>query len=215
MMKPLFNLIRDKDEYPFDEFLTTAKQLAKDWAEEKLKDSKTVFVDLETTGLLKEGEDLPGIVQLSVVSYRGLALFDTLLNPSQVIPYSSEQIHGISNRDVEECPSLVEVAPLLKKLLEGKNLVAFNASFDVEVLTRNLDKIGYHINYEPECAMLYYSAFNGEWSFKKEGFKWQSLPKLAQGNAHNAVVDCLSTYELLKVMAGNKKDDEELISLEF
>lgn len=215
MMKPLFNLIRDKEKYPFDEFLTTAKQLAKDWAREKLKDSKTVFVDLETTGLLEEGEDPPGIVQLSVVSYRGLVLFDSLLNPSEVIPYSSEQIHGISNEDVEGCPSLVEVAPLLKKLLGRKNLVAFNAGFDVEVLTRNLDKIGYHINYEPECAMLYYSAFSGEWSFKKGGFKWKSLPKLAQGNAHNAVVDCLSTYELLKVMAGTKKEDEELISLKF
>ena len=62
-----------------------------------------------------------------------------------------------------------------------------------------------------------YSAFVGEWSKAKEDYKWQKLPKLAYGKAHQSVVDCESTRLLLKKMAGDFTDepDSDTIALDF
>ena len=60
--------------------------------------------------------------------------------------------------------------------------------------------------FKPECAMLAYAKWMGEWNERKQSFKWPKLPKLAQGIDHNALVDCESTRLLLQMMCGIKKD---------
>ena len=52
-----------------------------------------------------------------------------------------------------------------------------------------------------------YAAYVGDWSKPKEDYKWQKLPKLAYGQAHDSLVDCQSTLLLMKKMAGDNTSD--------
>ena len=65
--------------------------------------------------------------------------------------------------------------------------------------------------------MEYYAQFVGEWSKSKGDYKWQRLPKLAYGQAHDALVDCQSTLLLLKKMVGDFSDETptDEIALDF
>jgi hypothetical protein len=61
-----------------------------------------------------------------------------------------------------------------------------------------------------------YAKWNGIWDSRKEDYKWMRLPKLSYGKAHDALTDCASTLELMKLMAGERStDDTELVSLDF
>jgi hypothetical protein len=61
-----------------------------------------------------------------------------------------------------------------------------------------------------------YSKWCGVWWSSKDSYRWQKLPKLAYGKAHDALTDCMSTLELLKLMAYERQtDDTELVSLDF
>lgn len=211
-MKRYFNLLKRKEE---ENFLELAKDEAQNWAKDILKNRDIIYIDLETTGLKKENYT-PGIVQISLVNYCGKNIFSSLINPEKTIPYNAEKIHGISNEMIKNSPSLLEITPVLKKLIKNKTLLAFNASFDIDVLVSNFSRYGLFQNYfkSSECVMLWYSAWCGEWSFKKKDFKWKSLPKLAAGDAHDSLVDCMSTFLLVKTMAG-ESEEKEVINLNF
>ena len=64
--------------------------------------SDFVILDTETTGLNERAE----IVELSIIDKNGNTLFDRLIKPKGHIPRDAEQIHGISNADVENADSL-------------------------------------------------------------------------------------------------------------
>jgi hypothetical protein len=55
-----------------------------------------------------------------------------------------------------------------------------------------------------------YSEWCGEWSTKKNGFKWQKLPNFLGIDTHDALNDCLNTLRTMEKMAG--LFDEESLS---
>jgi len=71
--------------------------------------------------------------------------------------------------------------------------------------------------FEVSCAMEQYAKFVGDWSTAKGDYRWQKLPKLAYGQAHDSLVDCQSTLLLMKKMAGDTSNDlkPEEVSLNF
>jgi hypothetical protein len=54
-----------------------------------------------------------------------------------------------------------------------------------------------------------YSEWCGEWSPKKDGFKWQRLPNFLGIETHDAFNDCQNTLKVMQKMAGCF-DEEEL-----
>ena len=62
-------------------------------------------------------------------------------------------------------------------------------------------------DFEVSCAMEMYSKYCGDWSARKGDYKWQPLPKLAYGKAHDSLVDCQSTLLLMKKMSGDNSSD--------
>ena len=68
------------------------------------------------------------------------------------------------------------------------------------------------------CAMDKYSEWAGEWSLRKDGFKWQKLPNFAGTAAHDAYFDCQNALLAMRKMAGEFKDEdlkEDMIDLDF
>ena len=204
---------------PTAEELAAVKEKASQWAAERLADSKTVFVDTETTGLPSRDPDTE-ICQIAITDTKGRPLFSMLVKPNKPMSAEVIGIHGITNEQVQHQPVFAQVAKFLSFVLEGKHVIAYNADFDIKLLWSLYKKYDQSMPNVAgvSCAMDRYSEWVGEWNDKKSGYKWQKLPQLSGMPAHDAFADCLSTIKVLEMMAKNASTldiDAEDISLDF
>lgn len=204
---------------PTDSQLAEYKEGAKQWAQERLADGNTVILDLESTGLLREDPETE-IAQICILDLQGRPLFSMLLKPSQPMNERVIDIHKISNEQVINQPTFPQIAKIISFVLRNKHVVAWNLDFDWKLLVHMFKK--YEIE-KPQvaglsCSMDKYSEWAGEWSPKKEGFKWQRLPNFLGEDAHDAQVDCRNTLKAIQKMAGAFNEEEltaDDISLDF
>ena len=193
------------------------KEEAIKWAKTRLADPNTVIVDVETTGILSKDPETK-IVSLSMINNQGRVVLAALVNPERPIPLDAQKVHGIDDREVRDAMPWSVIGDIAAYQMKDKHLVCFNAGFDVHLMVHLFGVYGIPIpEFEVSCAMEMYSQFVGEWSKSKGDYKWQRLPKLAFGSAHDSLVDCQSTLLLLKKMAGDFSDepDSSDISLDF
>lgn len=176
---------------------------SKDWAYKRLHgDENFLILDTETTGL-GDAE----IVDICVMSRYGQALLNTFVKPTISIPEDSTRIHKITDAMVEDAPTFPEIYPRLKKLIDEKVVLIYNAGFDFNIIQyccklHNLPEIKFYT----ECAMLWYAQYVGEWNNYYGNYRWQKLPG---GGEHRALSDCRCVYRLLIKMA--KVDYVELV----
>ena len=204
---------------PTTETLAEHKANAKKWAQERLADISTVIIDLESTGLLREDPETE-IAQICILDIYGRPLFSMLLKPSQPMSDKVISIHKIRNEQVINQPIFPQIAKIISFILKDKHVVAFNADFDWKLLVHMFKK--YEIE-QPKvagisCCMDRYSEWCGEWSTKKNGFKWQRLPNFLGEDNHDAQVDCRNTLKTMQKMAGVFNEDKltaEDIDLNF
>ena len=131
---------------------------------------------------------------------------------------ASQRIHGIDDRMVKDAPPWTVIGDLVAGIIHGKHIVAYNANFDVHMIVTLFQRYEMEIpEFEVSCAMEEYSKFVGDWSTSKGDYRWQKLPKLAFGQAHDSLVDCQSTLLLMKKMAGDNSNDPtpDDVSLDF
>jgi DNA polymerase-3 subunit epsilon len=188
--------------------LTEYKENAKQWAQERLADANTVILDLESTGILREDPETE-IAQICITNIKGRPLFSMLLKPSQPMSEKVIGIHKIANEDIFHQPIFPQVARMISFVLKDKHVVAFNADFDWKLLVHMFKK--YEIEMPKvagiSCAMDRYSEWCGEWSPKKDGFKWQRLPNFMGIETHDALNDCLNTLKAMEKMAGHFNEE--------
>ncbi len=179
-----------------------------EWAKERLADPNTIIVDTETTGLLTR-DPKTEVVSISMINTEGRAVFASLVNPQRPIPIEAQRIHGIDDRMVKDSPPWPVIGDLVAGIMHNKHIVCFNAGFDVHLIMTLFQRYKMDLpEFECTCAMEEYAAFVGEWSRSKDDYKWQRLPKLAYGKAHDSLVDCQSTLLLMKKMAGDHSDEQ-------
>lgn len=199
--------------------LTEYKDAAKQWAQERLADESTVIIDIESTGLLHQDPETE-IVQLCILNIHGRPLFSMMLKPSQPMSEEVINIHGITNDQVFPQPTFPQVAKMIAFVLKDKHVVSWNMDFDWKLLMHMFKK------YKQEtpkiagasCAMDRYSEWAGEWSTKKNGFKWQRLPNFTGQEAHDAFNDCVNALKAMQKMSGcfnEEKLSAEDIDLDF
>lgn len=173
------------------------------WAKKitTFESNKFVILDCETTGLGESDE----IIQLAIINMQGEVLFDSLIKPSprKRISPDATKIHGISRETLKDSPSFGDILGNVQTILNGKNIITYNASYDRRLFLQTVKKYP-HSSQEIEkiaakfvCAMKQYSEYIGEWSEYKKDYKWQKLP----GGDHTALGDCLATLEIIKKMA--------------
>lgn len=97
--------------------------------------------DLETTGFSPRSDR---IVEVGVVALHPDGSvedeWETLVNPGRDV--GATRVHGITASDVLGAPRFRDVAEDLEEVLEGRALVAHNASFDVRFLTSEMVRAG-------------------------------------------------------------------------
>lgn len=96
-------------------------------------------IDCETTGLGRRDR----IVEVAVVVLDSATLnvideFETLVNPERDI--GPTHLHGITATMVSVAPTFAEVVPLLAQRLNGAVLAAHNLSFDVRMLSQEVQR---------------------------------------------------------------------------
>ncbi|WP_440710654.1 exonuclease domain-containing protein [Herbiconiux sp. YIM B11900] len=95
-------------------------------------------IDFETTGLFPNGTDRA--IEVAVVHSDPdgtiTGRWDTLLNPGRDL--GRQDIHRISAAEILRAPTFADIAPELIELLDGRVLVAHNASFDTRFLLAEL-----------------------------------------------------------------------------
>jgi DNA polymerase-3 subunit epsilon len=174
-----------------------ALKCRKYWLDHK---DEYVLLDVETTGLYSNDE----IVQIGIIDLDGNVLMDQLVRPTQKIPEDAMRIHGITDEMVKDCPTWKVVYLKVKKLLKGKTIIAYNASFDTDMIRNSCRK--YNIipeSLEYECLM--YNTMD-VWGSER----WISLQRAIDAEDiniiqdHSAVGDCNLCLELIKVTVENQ-----------
>lgn len=163
------------------------------WSQNMLMSKNTIILDTETTGLPQKKKNVE-VIQVSAIDTRGEIIFDYLIRPKYKIPLRTTKIHGISQDDVKNAPLFPEIYEELSDHLRGKTVIAYNAKFDKEVLSRtcNLYKLSELSPNKWLCAAKPYRAY-------REFPKSCPLP----GATHSAVDDCFAVLEIMVKMATN------------
>ena len=158
------------------------------WARSRLRLKDAVILDTETTDLFGQ------VVQVSVIDLTGQVLLSTLVRPSTTVSPAATAVHGICDQDLQDAPSLEAVAAQLLEATRDRQLLAYNAPYDRQVLAAGLRDVGVdpaHLA-DPQnwvCLMRARSVV--------EGRGWTAL-----GGPHHALGDCLATLEVLHGIAG-------------
>lgn len=87
------------------------------------------FVDIETSGSTPSRD---GITEVAVITWDAgvIERWESLVNPQCSIPEFIQSLTGISNEMVAQAPLFDEIAPELRRRLDGRIFVAHNARFD-------------------------------------------------------------------------------------
>jgi DNA polymerase III subunit epsilon len=121
----------------YDASLMATHQGSADLARRKLADLRFVVFDCEMTGLRPgHGDEIVQIAAVPVVRKRILSGegIDWLVNPGRPIPPSSIRYHGLTDADVADKPSILEILPKFRAFADDAVLVAHNAAFDMQFL---------------------------------------------------------------------------------
>lgn len=168
-----------------------------------------VILDTETTGVDGKSE----ICQIAIVDGLGNVLIDTLIKPIGRIPSVATSIHGITNAMVANSPAWGDIVPQLVPMLDGRDVIAYNALFDRKMMHKSSEAAGLPKTDWKQfsrwwCAMEAFAEVYGKVDRYSGKYRWQKLATAAQyynvtvTTAHTAVDDCITTLAVARAIAG-------------
>lgn len=113
--------------------------------EEALHVRDYVVVDVETTGLSSETDEIIEVAAIRCIN-GVFHTFYSLVRPYHEIPERITELTGISNAEVRRAPRINAVIPRFVDFIKGLPLVAHNAPFDVGFLTNAMQKSKIYID---------------------------------------------------------------------
>ena len=93
-----------------------------------------VAVDLETTGLQPETDEIIEVGAVLFEQDRILRTFDRLVSPGRRLPQFVSLLTGISDADLAGAPQFADIADELREFIAGRVVVGQNVSFDLGFL---------------------------------------------------------------------------------
>ena len=105
----------------------------------KLLAAEPLILDTETTGLGDEAE----ICEIAVIRHDGSVVLDTLVRPTGKIPADATRVHGITDADVRDAPSIDDVLDARVRLFLASHPIAiYNADYDLRLLRQSAAAAG-------------------------------------------------------------------------
>jgi len=117
--------------------------------------SRTVALDTETTGIShRMGDRVIEIGAVELIDGRLTGReFHTYLQPGRAIHWAAQRVHGISDAMLRGKPVFADRALALLAFLDGAELVAHNATFDVGFLDNELRLSGIQTTLSQHCQV--------------------------------------------------------------
>ena len=187
--------------------MTNSRQIARQAAMEMLA-ANPLIIDTETTGLGRADE----IVEIAVVDVTGAKLLDSLVDPTVYIGAGAAAVHGISDEDLEDKPTIKDLMPRLRKVFDNRKVLSYNFEFDRRLIAQSIS--AYQLSWpsewnhwweqpvEQNCIMRLYARYIDS--------RWQTLETaldqcgiVVDGQSHRALTDAQSALAVLKYMALN------------
>lgn len=108
----------------------------------KISDCVFVVVDIETTGLSFDSDDIIEIGAVKICKGQVIDSFGSFVKPTRPLPANITKLTGITTEMVKDAPPLSEVLPSFMDFLSDAVFVAHNASFDAGFINRDCQKLG-------------------------------------------------------------------------
>ena len=105
---------------------------------------REIVLDTETTGLkFSDNHRVIEVAAIEIVDYLPTGkVFHKYVNPQRDVPESSVDIHGITEKFLENKPLFKEIADEFLEFISVDNIVAHNAPFDIGFLNFELQRCG-------------------------------------------------------------------------
>jgi DNA polymerase III epsilon subunit-like protein len=180
---------------------------ARESARRLMRRDNWLVIDTETTGL-GEGDEIIGIV---AVDPAGAQVFAASVRPRAAIHPDATAVHGLTMGDLADAPSFPEIWLLLRAVLHGYTLVAYDAKFDRRMLEQTSWRYGLTPpRFRWRCAKNQYAQFWGE-PLLPHGYRAQRLAVACKRLGiplarHRAADRCHATLALLRAMAGEEDE---------
>ncbi len=167
---------------------------------------EVVVVDTETTGTSRTAR----LVEIGAVRVRNgavVASFETLVHPEMRIPSDAMAVHRITDSMVAKAPRAGDALRDFLAFVGGSHLVAHNAAFDRRIFEQELARTRLPSPGLPVwCTMkLSKGVFPGMSGYSLGALA--SVLSIRQSGAHRAMVDVLTTVELLKRCLAQRQRD--------
>ena len=195
------------------------------WPEDDFREQEYVALDLETTGLIAAEHE---IVSFGWVVIRDMRLDlsqagHQLVKPERGLTAESAAIHGITDDELAQAPSLAEGLARVLPILAGKVMIAHHAKVEWKFMNAACKKV-FRLPFEiptVDTMILEERTFKsqdkaiGKGELRLDAVR--SRYNLPRYRAHNAMVDAISCGELFLAQtshrAGNKGMPLRLLSI--
>lgn len=173
--------------------------------------SDYVVIDLETTGF---SPTFDSIIEIAAIRYRNdnpVDKFSSLINPGINIPINIQNLTGIKDEDVSDCPIINDVISEYVDFIGNDIIIGHNVGFDINFINKNLKK-GLDNNYINTVRIshkLNPTLESHSLSILKDLYKIEAL-------SHRALGDCESTalvFQKMKVEILSNSSFEEFKKL--
>jgi len=176
-----------------------------------LSRDNVLILDTETTGFGDEDE----IIDIAIVDTEGRKIANRLIQCQRAsIPQKTKAIHHINEMMLKENGvSFPRLWDKLAPLLEGQEVIIYNADFDIRMLKQMVKRYNLQMpELRAHCLMKYYSDYVGRASRNGNGYSSMSLDaachhfQINRTNAHRALGDVQASLLLLRGLASYSQD---------
>lgn len=165
-----------------------------------------VFFDIESTGLNVATDRIVEICAVKVLPNGDQEIKTRRINPTIPISKEAQNVHGISNDDVKECPTFKEVAKSLATWMKGCDVAGYNSNkFDIPLLAEEFLRAGVEFDFRKRNIIDVQNIFHKlEQRTLSAAYKFYCEKELE--NAHSAEADTIATFEILKAQLDRYPD---------
>ncbi|MBL7930462.1 MAG: 3'-5' exonuclease [Bacteroidia bacterium] len=157
-----------------------------------------IFIDIEATGLSIGSDRIVEISMLKLMPDNSTETLTDRINPEIPIPEKVSQIHGIYDKDVADCQTFKQMAPVLLKFIANSDLAGYNSNkYDIPLLAEEFLRAEVDFDLEGRKLLDVQNIFHFmEPRNLSAAYKFYCNKPLE--HAHSAEADVLATFEVFK-----------------
>lgn len=166
--------------------------------------SNYVVIDIETTGLSPEWDNIIEVAGIRYEDYVEVERFTSLVQPpcndeGMYVDSYIEELTGITNEMLSSAPALAEVLPLYRDFIGSSIVIGHNVNFDINFI---------YDNFEQYLGCPFSNNYIDTWRISRklhsEEYRHRlrdliSRYSLKISNSHRAALDCEATNEIYKI----------------